>query len=129
MNNHPSGAAASDKILQKQDFIKVAVIGAGYWGKNLVRNFAGLGVLAAICEHHKPTLDEMAKLYPQITREESYRSILANPEINAVAIASPAETHYQMVREALLADKDVFVEKPAISETPNKQTSILSIQY
>jgi UDP-2-acetamido-3-amino-2,3-dideoxy-glucuronate N-acetyltransferase len=92
--------------------IKVAVVGAGYWGRNLIRNFAALGVLEAICEHHKPTLDEMAKLYPQITREESYRSILANPEINAVAIASPAETHYQMVREALLADKDVFIEKP-----------------
>ncbi len=92
--------------------IKIAVVGAGYWGKNLVRNFAGLDVLGVICENHEPTLNEMAKLYPQIERETSYPAVLANSGIQAVAIASPAEMHFEMVKAALLADKDVFVEKP-----------------
>ncbi|RPI77441.1 MAG: oxidoreductase [Desulfobacteraceae bacterium] len=110
MNEHANIFVKTGDITVPRNFL--AVIGAGYWGKNLVRNFAGLGVLGMICENQKPALDEMAKLYPHIEREVSYAAVLANSGIQAVAIASPAETHFEMVKAALLADKDVFVEKP-----------------
>ncbi len=92
--------------------LKVAVIGVGYWGRNLARNFDTLGVLAEICDNRKEALDEFSKKYPKIRTTDSYQSVLADPTIDAVAIASPAEMHYEMVREGLLADKHVFVEKP-----------------
>jgi UDP-2-acetamido-3-amino-2,3-dideoxy-glucuronate N-acetyltransferase len=91
---------------------KVAVVGAGYWGKNLVRNFDAIGVLATICDAQRATLDTLAKQYHGCAFTESYRSILNDPAIAAVAIASPAEMHYKMVKEALLAGKHVYVEKP-----------------
>jgi len=94
------------------DNIKLAVIGAGHWGKNLIRNFDSLGALAAICENRKETLEEFGKSYPHVHTTDSFQSILVNPSIKALAIASPAEIHYRMVKEGLLADKHVFVEKP-----------------
>ena len=91
---------------------RVAVIGSGYWGKNLVRNFANLGALSAVCDSHTETLRALAEQYPQCRTVTSYAEVLRDDGIQAVAIATPAETHGSMVREALLAGKDVFVEKP-----------------
>jgi len=90
----------------------VAVIGSGYWGKNLVRNFANLGALSVICDSHVETLRALSEQYPQSRTVISYPEVLRDDAIQAVAIATPAETHGIMVREALLAGKDVFVEKP-----------------
>jgi UDP-2-acetamido-3-amino-2,3-dideoxy-glucuronate N-acetyltransferase len=90
----------------------VAVIGSGYWGKNLVRNFAGLGALSVVCDSHTETLRALGEQYPQSRTVTSYPEVLRDDAIQAVAIATPAETHGIMVREALLAEKDVFVEKP-----------------
>ena len=90
----------------------VAVIGSGYWGKNLVRNFANLGALSVICDSHVETLRALGEQYPQSRTVTSYPEVLRDYAIQAVAIATPAETHGIMVREALLAGKDVFVEKP-----------------
>lgn len=92
--------------------VKVAVVGAGYWGKNLVRNFDALGVLTAICDTKKETLEGFSKKYPHVRLTDSFDSIVEDPSIDAVCIASPAEKHYGMVKEALQADKQVFVEKP-----------------
>jgi UDP-2-acetamido-3-amino-2,3-dideoxy-glucuronate N-acetyltransferase len=92
--------------------VKVAVIGAGYWGKNLVRNFGDLGVLAAICDTRKEVLEEFSKKNAHSRVTDSYESLLADPTIEAIAIASPAEMHHDMVKKGLLADKHVFVEKP-----------------
>jgi len=92
--------------------LKIAVVGAGYWGKNLVRNFDALGVLAMICDKRKEALDAFTEKYPDCRITESYPSVLEDPTIQAVAIASPAEMHYQMVKEGLLAHKHIFVEKP-----------------
>lgn len=91
---------------------QVAVVGSGYWGKNLVRNFANLGALSAVCDTHTETLRMLGEQYPQCRTLTSYAEVLRDESIEAVAIATPAETHGQMVREALLAGKDVFVEKP-----------------
>jgi len=92
--------------------IKTAVVGAGYWGKNLVRNFAATGSLACICDRGEEVLETFAAGYPDVTRTRSYRSVLEDNAVDAVAVATPAETHFSMVKEALQADKHVFVEKP-----------------
>jgi len=98
--------------------INVAVIGSGYWGKNLVRNFHQLGALKAICDTHDSCLAAFAAQYPSVSRWSSVTPVLADPGINAVVIATPAETHANLVKLALLADKHVFVEKPlALSTT------------
>jgi len=94
------------------DTVKVAVVGAGYWGKNLIRNFDSLGALGAICDSRKEALKEFVKTYPNAQATDSFQSILEDTSFETVAIAAPAEKHYQMVKESLLADKHVFVEKP-----------------
>lgn len=91
---------------------RVAVIGGGYWGKNLVRNFRELEALAAVCDSNESTLNSYAEKYPGCRVVSAYSEVLRDRRIHAVAIATPAETHATMVREALLAGKDVFVEKP-----------------
>jgi len=88
----------------------MAVIGCGYWGKNLVRNFSELGALAAICDDDEATSRQFAEQY-QVTAG-SLDSILGSPEIEGVVIATPAETHTSLAERALLAGKHVFVEKP-----------------
>ncbi len=97
---------------REQSEIRVAVIGSGYWGKNLVRNFAGIGALSAVCDSNADMLQALGKQYPQCRMLTSYAEVLRDKSIQAVAISTPAETHGAMVREALLAGKDVFVEKP-----------------
>ncbi len=90
----------------------IAVIGCGYWGKNLVRNFAELGALHTICDSSPALLESLAAKFPGLKTETDYRKIFANPEIKGVVISTPAVTHYALGREALLAGKDIFVEKP-----------------
>lgn len=92
--------------------VQVAVVGAGYWGKNLVRNFSGLGSLAAICDNDAERLASFGTQHPGVKLVRAYSEVLRDETIQAVAIATPAEGHADSVREALLAGKDVFVEKP-----------------
>lgn len=89
---------------------KVAVIGCGYWGKNLVRNMAQLGALAAVVDSHAPSAEEMSKTHsvPARTLDE----VLADKNINGVVIASSAVTHAPLALKALAAGKHVYVEKP-----------------
>jgi predicted dehydrogenase len=90
----------------------LAVIGCGYWGKNLVRNFYSLGRLQAVCDATAMGRATAAQLAPTATIVDSVEAVLADPQIAAVVIATPAETHYGLVRQALEQGKDVFVEKP-----------------
>jgi UDP-2-acetamido-3-amino-2,3-dideoxy-glucuronate N-acetyltransferase len=90
----------------------VAVVGGGYWGKNLVRNFAGLNALGAVCDSNDETLRMFQESYPSCRTLSAFSDVLRDPSLQAVAIATPAETHASLVREAILAGKDVFVEKP-----------------
>ena len=90
----------------------LALIGAGYWGKNLARNFHGLGALHTICDATPKTLDSYGDLYAGIQKSTEFRDVLANKAITQVAIAAPAVLHYQLAKAALEAGKDVFVEKP-----------------
>lgn len=89
----------------------VGVIGAGNWGRNLVRTFYRLGQLAGVAEVNPGLQEELRRVYPGIPVYQEARELIA-ADIPAVAIATPAHTHSQIAREALLAGKDVFVEKP-----------------
>jgi UDP-2-acetamido-3-amino-2,3-dideoxy-glucuronate N-acetyltransferase len=90
----------------------IAVVGCGYWGQNLVRNFAELGALHTICDTEAKVIKQFESLYPDVKTRTDYRQILTDPKIQGVVIATPAVRHYTMAKEALLAGKDVFVEKP-----------------
>lgn len=90
----------------------IAIIGAGYWGKNLARNFYELGALNVICDSNDSLEESYKQKYPDVHFTTSYRGILVDESIDAVAIATPAVTHYTLSMEALRAGKHVFVEKP-----------------
>ncbi len=90
----------------------LALIGAGYWGKNLARNFNALGALHVLCDANSATLagygDEYAAVHKCLAVQEVWR----DPAVTRVAIAAPAARHYELAKVALAAGKDVFVEKP-----------------
>ncbi len=90
----------------------VALIGAGYWGKNLLRVFDQLDVLDTICDIDRALLAERKKAYPHLSITPQISTILKNRNITSIAIATPAKTHYAVAKNALKAGKDVFVEKP-----------------
>jgi predicted dehydrogenase len=92
--------------------MNVALIGCGYWGKNLARNFAQLGVLSLICDPSESGRELAAKTAPACPVTKDLADVLRAPDISAVVIATPAETHFEVVRQCLEAGKDVFVEKP-----------------
>ena len=90
--------------------VRVAAIGCGYWGKNLVRNFAELGALAAICDPDRNAAGRLAERHH--TRVAEFDAVLRDDEIAGVAIAAPAALHAELASRALEAGKHVFVEKP-----------------
>jgi UDP-2-acetamido-3-amino-2,3-dideoxy-glucuronate N-acetyltransferase len=90
--------------------VRVAAIGCGYWGKNLVRNFAELGALAAICDPDRAAADQLVERYH--SRVAEFDAVLRDSDIAGVAIAAPAVLHAKLARRAIEAGKHVFVEKP-----------------
>ncbi len=94
--------------------LNVGLVGFGYWGPNLARNIAQSREtnLAAICELSPSRREAAASLFPNVELVEQFDRLLDNPGIEAIAIATPTSTHYQLAKRALLADKHVFVEKP-----------------
>ncbi|GAB4247131.1 Gfo/Idh/MocA family oxidoreductase [Deferrisoma sp.] len=92
--------------------VQVAVLGAGYWGKNLVRNFHDLGVLAHVCDPSREAQDRTSQSYPDVAVSGDFEAVLSDPSITAVAIAAPAALHYTLAERALRQRKHVFVEKP-----------------
>lgn len=90
----------------------VAVVGAGHWGQNLIRSFHELGVLVEICEIDPARRINIGERYPAARAVGDVDAVFGDPEVDAVAIATPAESHADLVERALRAGKDVFVEKP-----------------
>ena len=102
---------------------RIGLIGAGYWGKNLIRVFNQLGALKTICDSDRKVL----RKYPKIKTTLNFQEILDDKEIKGVIICTPASTHYSLVKKALLAGKDVLVEKPlALSVKEGKELVNLS---
>jgi predicted dehydrogenase len=94
--------------------ITVGVIGCGYWGPNLIRNFVEneASRLLWVCDTDERRLAEIARRYPSARATPDYRQLLADPELDAVVIVTPVATHYPFAREALIAGKHVLIEKP-----------------
>jgi predicted dehydrogenase len=96
--------------------IEIAVVGVGGWGKNLARNYYQLpeANLRYICDLDAKKLEEMQRLYPGVATTNSFDQLLEDPELQAVVIATTGPTHYKLAKQALLAGKDVYVEKPFV---------------
>lgn len=92
--------------------MKISVVGGGYWGRNLVRNFYELGVLGSICDLDTSVLKGYGEKYPGVVMTQSFDDVLRDSEIQGVVISVPAAQHFDLARKALQAGKDVFVEKP-----------------
>jgi predicted dehydrogenase len=94
--------------------MKIAVIGCGYWGPNLVRNFFQSNKVQELicCDLDQKRLDHMKKLYPSIKVLLDYKELLKTPDLDAVAIATPVKTHYPIAKKFLDQGKHVFIEKP-----------------
>jgi len=92
--------------------IRVGQAGLGYWGPNLARNFGELADLRWLCDLSPELLARASTRHPQARTTTDFEELLADPELDAVVIATPVVTHYELAKQALAADKHVFVEKP-----------------
>lgn len=94
--------------------MKIAVIGCGYWGPNLVRNFIQSNKVSELicCDLDPKRLARMKALYPMVSITNNYKELLDDSDLDAVAIATPVKTHYPLAKEFLLRGKHVYVEKP-----------------
>lgn len=94
--------------------VRIAVIGCGYWGQNLVRNFweSDNVELTTVCDANAAALQRIRRRFPTIEPSHNYQDVLSNPNIDAVVLATPVSTHFEFARRALLAGKHVLVEKP-----------------
>jgi len=88
------------------------VVGCGYWGKNLVRVFGQLRALGMICDADAARLARFQADYPEARASRDYQQALDDPQVQAIVLATPAETHATLGRQALEAGKDLFIEKP-----------------
>jgi UDP-2-acetamido-3-amino-2,3-dideoxy-glucuronate N-acetyltransferase len=91
---------------------KIALVGCGYWGKNLCRNFYGLGALASVVDATESGQATARSLAPNAIISDNFDDILGDDQIQGIALATPAETHAGLAIQAMLSGKDVFVEKP-----------------
>jgi UDP-2-acetamido-3-amino-2,3-dideoxy-glucuronate N-acetyltransferase len=91
---------------------QIALVGCGYWGKNLCRNFHALGALSAVVDVTENGHEAAGSIAPNVRVTKSFVNILEDDQIHGVALATPAETHADFAIQAMQAGKDVFVEKP-----------------
>ncbi|MEX0817519.1 MAG: Gfo/Idh/MocA family oxidoreductase [Gaiellales bacterium] len=107
--------------------LRVGVAGLGHWGPNLARNFAELTELAWVCDRDETRLAPFAARYPEARVTSRFEELLEDPELDAVVLATPAVTHFELTRASLLAGKHVFVEKPiALSAVLGEQLVALA---
>jgi len=94
--------------------LKVAVVGCGYWGPNLVRNFRSIpeSEVKKICDMDHDRLAKMKELYPETNTTTDFEDLINDDEIDAIAIATPVFTHFELAKKSLLAGKHTFIEKP-----------------
>jgi UDP-2-acetamido-3-amino-2,3-dideoxy-glucuronate N-acetyltransferase len=101
--------------------VSVGLAGCGYWGRNLARNLFQMGQLGAVCDPSPKILKEVKAAYKGVSATTRFDDLLADKKLAAVAIAAPAVEHYDLAKRALLAGKDVFVEKPLALKVPDAE--------
>jgi len=101
-------------VTPRRGRVRVAVVGLGYWGPNLVRNFSELpdAIVTSVCDVRRDALERIRRRHPGTACHASFERVLADSAVEAVAIATPVATHYGLAFAALAAGKHVFVEKP-----------------
>jgi predicted dehydrogenase len=106
-------------VLEGGSMIGIAIVGAGAWGKNHIRIFSEMSNvrLKYVCDQDSSKLLPLQKTYPQAKMVGDLKPILQDPEVRGVVVASSAVSHYSLSKEAMLADKDVLVEKPMALNT------------
>jgi predicted dehydrogenase len=94
--------------------MKIAIVGLGYWGPNLIRNFSSVEQIQTVigCDKDKARLEKIKRRFPEVEITDSYDDILKRDDIEAVAIATPVSTHHPLAKKALDAGKHCFIEKP-----------------
>ena len=94
--------------------IGIAVVGCGYWGPNLIRNFARVrgGQLVALCDRDSARLEAAGRDHPTVLRVPEFDALLEDASVDAVVIATSAATHHRLAKKALLSGKHVYIEKP-----------------
>src|SRR5580658_8351830 len=99
--------------------VKVGVVGCGYWGPNLVRNFRSLPDchLKVMCDISKERLKHLTALYPEVLGETSFEHMLTDSGVDAVVVATSVRMHFPMAKAALLAGKHTMIEKPMASSS------------
>jgi len=97
--------------------VRTAVVGLGYWGPNLIRNLNEIeeAELRWICDLDQSRIDTFGRRYPAVSCTRDFADLLADPELEAIAVATPVSTHYPLALAALEAGKHVFIEKPLAS--------------
>jgi len=108
--------------------VRVAVVGLGYWGPNLVRNFFELPEteLVAVCDLDADRIDRTCRRYPNVRRTTSYDELLDDPTIEGVAVATSVRSHFELARAALEAGKHVLVEKP-MAASSREATELIAL--
>lgn len=108
--------------------VRVAVVGVGYWGPNLVRNLLKIPKvkIVGVCEISKYNLSKFSKNYPSIKTTSNYKQLLEDDTIDLIAIATPVTTHYKLAHEALLANKHILLEKP-MTRTVTQALSLIRL--
>lgn len=108
--------------------VHIAMVGLGYWGPNLARNLgATIGArLHTLCDARRDLLEKFASQYPSAATTNEYTQVLANPDVHAVVLATPVQTHFELASAALRAGKHVLVEKP-LAQTVKQGAALVSL--
>jgi len=103
--------------------IGIAVVGCGYWGPNLIRNFSALSdcQVKMICDAQEKRLTHVKKLYPGVESTTEFERLITNEEVEAIVISTPVYTHYEMAKRSLMAGKHTMIEKPMASSAAECQ--------
>src|SRR5260370_17542681 len=103
-----------------KEAIAVGVVGCGYWGPNLVRNFKALPncQLKAMCDVSEARLKHLARIYPDVEGVTDYEYLLNGMGLEAVVVATPGKNHYSLAKASLLAGKHTLIEKPMAEYPP-----------
>jgi Predicted dehydrogenases and related proteins len=104
--------------------LRIGVIGYGYWGPNIVRNFstANGSEVTMVCDMNQQTLKKVKKAYPQINVTDNIDELIKNPEVDAIAIATPVFTHHDLAKKALEAERVFFWKNLSPTLLPKQKT-------